>query len=116
MAHPSDKKSKFPQDDSFQDWSDVKWVKEKPPAHQSDMSLTNTQKELLTDDVPKLKYVPKEFGIQITQSRIRKNMTRKQLANALSIQESLVADFETGKALYHGPMISKFKTYFGLHK
>ena len=115
MAHPSDKKPKF-QDDSFQDWSDVKWVKEKPPAHQSDMSLTKNQKEVLIDDVPKLKYVPKELGIQITQSRVRKNMTRKQLANALSIQESIVADFETGKALYNGPMVSKFKTYLGLSK
>ena len=116
MAHPSDKKSKFPQDDSFQDWGDVKWIKEKPPAHQSDMSLPNTQKELLTDDIPKLKYVPRELGIQITQTRIRKNMNRRQLAIALNIQESIVADFETGKALYNGPMISRFKTYLGLSK
>ena len=100
-----------------QDWKPVFLVKDKQPTKQENhTNITNVKKELLNDDVPTLKYVDKELSKEIVNARVAKNLNRKQLANNMNIQENIVADFETGKALHNPQLISKFKSYLGLNK
>ena len=100
-----------------QDWKPVFLVKDKPPTtNYVHTNITNVKKELLNDDVPVLKYIDKELSKEIVNARVAKKLNRKQLAKNMNIQENIVADFETGKALHNPQLISKFKSYLGLNK
>ena len=70
----------------------------------------------LESDQPKIRYVDRDFSNLIVQGRLAKKLNRKQLAQGMMISEALVADWETGKAIYSGPMVDKFKRYLGLNK
>ena len=100
-----------------QDWKPVFLVKDKPhTTNYVHTNITNVKKELLNDDVPVLKYIDKELSKEIVNARVAKKLNRKQLAKNMNIQENIVADFETGKALHNPQLISKFKSYLGLNK
>ena len=100
-----------------QDWKPVFLVKDKPSTtNYVHTNITNVKKELLNDDVPVLKYIDKELSKEIVNARVAKKLNRKQLAKNMNIQENIVADFETGKALHNPQLISKFKSYLGLNK
>lgn len=103
---------------SHQDWDPIVLNKNKPGEKKPHTTMTNQQKALLDDsgDVPKVKYVDRELANQITQARVAKGLNRKQLANALAVQESIVSDYENAKAVYNGAMVNKFKTYLGIGK
>jgi ribosome-binding protein aMBF1 (putative translation factor) len=68
------------------------------------------------DEVTKIKFVDKEFSNQVVQARLAKGWTRKQLAQNMMIAETIVADVETGKAVYNGNLVSRFKTFLGINK
>ena len=70
----------------------------------------------LENDVPKIRYVDRDFSNLIVQGRLAKKLNRKQLAQGMMISETIVADWETGKAIYSGPMVDKFKRYLGINK
>jgi ribosome-binding protein aMBF1 (putative translation factor) len=55
-----------------------------------------------------------DLSKQFTDARIKKGLSRKQLAQDMNIKESVVNDIETGVLKHNGMMISKFKKYLGL--
>ena len=69
----------------------------------------------LESDTPKIRYVDHELSKQIVEARLAKKLNRKQLAQGMMIQESIVADYETGKAIYNGQMINRFKNFLGIN-
>jgi hypothetical protein len=102
-----------------QDWTPVvinskakvdaakKELASKPPGK------TNQQKNLESDE-PKIRYVDRDISQLIINGRLAKKLNRKQLAIGMMIPESVIADWETGKAIYNGPMLDKFKRYLGV--
>lgn len=61
------------------------------------------------DEVINIKYVSKDISQQVIMGRIAKKLTRKDLANKLNLKEDIIADIETGKAIYNGNTIAKIK-------
>lgn len=124
-----------------QDWKDYTWDKrnEKPKgvsknsymnnemrkgnviqqlkkgsANQNQLSVvTNTKKIADEEDTFKHKMIGNEMGKRIAQARCEKKVTQKQLANALNLQESIIKDFETGKAIYNAFVLNKIEKYLG---
>ena len=104
-----------------QDWNAIViYSKEKADAtkkeHASKPPGKSTQIKDLESDEPKIRYVDRDFSNLIVQGRLAKKLNRKQLAQGMMISESIVADWETGKAIYSGPMVDKFKRYLGINK
>ena len=108
---------------SHQDWETIVITKPKtgangkPSGTKPRSNITKQQKALLNDEeFPTIKYVDKEFSKEIIAARVAKGLTRKQVAHQLCMQESVIATFENGSAIHSGPIISKFKTFYGLNK
>ena len=66
------------------------------------------------DNIISIKYVPADISKLIISARVLKKLTRKQLANGLNLKEDILADIETGKAVYNGVQIAKIKKYLGI--
>ena len=60
--------------------------------------------------------IDKEFGQQILKARLEKKMTQKNLANAISIPDTVIAEYERGIGLHNGNYISKIKKYLNINK
>ncbi len=110
---------------SHQDWETIVITKPKtgtngkpgPSQKNPRSNITKQQKALLNDDeFPTIKYVDREFSKELIAARVAKGLTRKQVAHQLCMQESVIATFENGTAIHSGPIISKFKTFFGMNK
>jgi len=105
---------------SHQDWDYItltKTNKAKANEKKPQSTLTKQQKALLNEEeVPKIKYVDREFSKEITQARLAKGLTRKEVANQMCLIESVIASWENGTAVHNGPMVSRFKTFYGLNK
>jgi hypothetical protein len=104
-----------------QDWNPVtigKKVNQENKKQENKKNIPGNShlKKLLDDDIHKINYVDKELSQQIIQARLAKKMNRKQLANAMMITESIVADYETGKAVHNGQIVNRFKTFLGINK
>jgi hypothetical protein len=63
------------------------------------------------EETVKIKTVPIITSKLIVCERLRKKLTRKQLANQLNLKETVIADIETGKAIYDGNQIALIKKY-----
>jgi ribosome-binding protein aMBF1 (putative translation factor) len=68
------------------------------------------------DEVPKVRFIDKDFSNQVEKARLAKGWTHKQLAQNMMIAETIVTEVETGKAVYNGNIVNKFKTYLGINK
>ena len=104
-----------------QDWNAIViYSKEKADAIKKEQVSKppgkSTQIKDLESDEPKIRYVDRDFSNLIVQGRLAKKLNRKQLAQGMMIPESVVADWETGKAIYSGAMVDKFKRYLGIGK
>jgi ribosome-binding protein aMBF1 (putative translation factor) len=66
------------------------------------------------DEVIQIKKVPKEISQLITNARIAKKLSRKDLANQLNFKQDIIDDIETGKAIYNGSQIAKIKRQLGI--
>jgi len=66
------------------------------------------------DEVVSIKKVPTEISTLIVNARVSKKLTRKDLANQLSLREDVIADIELGKAIYNGSQIAKIKKHLGI--
>lgn len=75
----------------------------------------NVRKIELASEEGNLKHVTlgSEIGKRIAQARCEKKLTQKELANALYIQESVIKEFESGKALYNPNILNKLEKYLG---
>ena len=60
--------------------------------------------------------IDKKFGQQILKARLEKKMTQKCLANAISIPDTVIAEYERGEGLHNGNYISKIKKYLNINK
>jgi len=124
---------------NFQDWNTVGWDKRgeksknesnkeflnkqlrqgnvtqklKPvSANQNKVNIvTNARKIENEEDTFKHKTVGSEIGKKIAQARCEKKLSQKQLANALSLPESVIKECETGKAIYNAMVINKIDKY-----
>jgi ribosome-binding protein aMBF1 (putative translation factor) len=63
----------------------------------------------------KPKIIEAEFGKQIIAARVAKGMNQKQLANALSIDAAVIAEYERGTGIKSGRVVSKIKKYLNIH-
>ena len=99
-----------------QDWEPViiRKTTTKTTTNKPHVVSKSNQVKSLESDEPTLKYIDKEVSQKIVDARVAKKLSRKQLAQGLMIPESVVADYETGKAIYNGAMISRFKKYLGV--
>lgn len=57
-----------------------------------------------------------DFAEQMTKARNARGMTQKQLANALSIDVAIIADYERGTGIKDGKIVAKIKRYLNIHK
>lgn len=94
-----------------QDWDPIIIKKAAPKPKQN---ITYAGPKVTDDDNLKINYVTREQSNLIIGGRTAKKLTRKQLANLMQIQEVIVAEWETGKAIYNGPMYGRFKRFLGV--
>lgn len=106
---------------SFQDWDPVVLRKNTPVVKKElkpqTTSTMNTVKKIYDpndpDAEPEIKpvLVGREFGQKIRDARCAKKLTQKQLANALSLPETLINHYELGTAVRNGQHIGAIKRY-----
>ena len=96
----------------MQDWNPI--VIKKNTSTTQKTHITYTHSKPVDDDNLKIKYVTREQSQLVTNGRLAKKLTRKQLALSMQIQESVIADWENGKAIYSGPMYDRFKRTLGV--
>lgn len=94
----------------------VNIVSPKPP---SLTGTTNTVKKVVNDDgeidiLPVM--VDKKFGLQMQQARMKKNLTQKQLAQAIALPANLINEYEKGTAVRNGTQVSKIKKFLEIDK
>ena len=91
-------------------------VAPKPP---SSTGTTNTVKRVVNDD-GEIELLPimidKKFGQQMQQARQAKNLTQKQLAQALALPVNVINEYEKSTAVRNGQYVSKIKRYLEIDK
>jgi ribosome-binding protein aMBF1 (putative translation factor) len=113
-----------------QDWTQVVWNKNKPTIEKKKVPKQFLNKVNNSINVEKI-YDPENpdaepeirpvmieqtFAQQITQARLTKGLTQKQVANALSIPVAVINEYERGTGVRDGNYVSKLKKYFNLTK
>jgi putative transcription factor len=73
--------------------------------------VTNARKLDSEEDTFKHRTIGLDTGKKISQARCEKKLTQKQLANALSLPESIIKDFESGKAIYNAMIMNKLEKF-----
>ena len=68
-----------------------------------------------SDDVYKHKTVSIELKKAITQARMAKKMTQKQLANAINERAEVIQEYENGKAIPNPQVLNKLDRALGIH-
>mmetsp|Transcript_13689 Transcript_13689/g.23486 ORF Transcript_13689/g.23486 Transcript_13689/m.23486 type:complete len:143 (+) Transcript_13689:108-536(+) len=83
-------------------------------ANKKSATTLNTAKlDAETDDLS-LPKVSKSMADSIRDGRMAKKLTQKQLAQAINEQQSVIADYESGKGLPNGQVISKIEKALGI--
>lgn len=60
-----------------------------------------------------VKKVSKTLGNKLSNIRANKQLTRKQVAMAINVQEKVIQDFETGVAVFNQAILTKLNKFFG---
>ena len=110
---------------SHQDWTPIVWEKkviDKDDTKkivcnkQKNINFTiNTVKKIYDEDNPtadpdiKPILVDKNFAKEMQIRRLQKKMSQQQLATALSLNVSIITDYEKGIGIRNGNYISKIK-------
>jgi len=78
-------------------------------------TITN-RKNLDSNDVDdfKLPTVSVEFKIALQQARTAQNLTQKDLAQKLNVKQSVIVDYESGKAIPNSGIISLMNRVLGV--
>ena len=116
-----------------QDWTPVTFKKRPTTAQQKAKGVVSTVKKntpvnssgskhvvsaaiLKADpgDIVKPLMVSKEIGRQITDVRVAKKLTRKQLAAACSLTESVIASFENATSVWDSSIAQKIGRALGM--
>lgn len=114
---------------TFQDWTPINIgnsANKSPPkksnspkntvSNNGASNIVNATNVPLDMDNTKLTLVDKDFAKQITTARLAKKMTQAQIAHALSLDVSIIKTYENATAKHSGPIVSKLKKYFNIHK
>jgi putative transcription factor len=92
-------------------------VHPEPQSHNNTASnIVKAASIIVDDDMIKTEKVDPEFSKMIIQARLAKKMTQAQLAHALSLDVTIVKDYENGSAKKNGPITSKIKKYLNINK
>lgn len=113
----------------YQNWTPVdvghgtnKQVPKKPTSPKQQTNNNTASNIVCAADKPldmedtKITLVDKDFSKQITTARLAKKMTQAQIAHALSLDVNIIKTFENGTAKHSGPIVSKLKKYYNIHK
>lgn len=73
----------------------------------------NLSKVAQEEEAQHVKLVGTELGRKIQSARVSQGLTQKQLAAKMFISVQIVQEYESGKAVYNGQYISKFKRVLG---
>jgi ribosome-binding protein aMBF1 (putative translation factor) len=87
----------------------TKVIKQK---HKENVSRVHKIESMEKEDNLKHKKIDPEFKTRVQQSRLKMNLTQKDLAKRLSIPVSKINDIETGKAIYEPQINNKLKRFF----
>jgi len=60
------------------------------------------------------KVVGSEFGKALTAARVAKNLTRKQVSEAVRVPYDIIASYESGTGKPDSAVISKLNRFFGI--
>ena len=71
---------------------------------------------IIEDEMIKSEKVDPDFSKAIIKARSEKKMTQLQLAHALSLDVTVVKEYENGSAKKNGMITSKIKKYLGINK
>lgn len=101
---------------SHQDWKPVIFNKKfSNVKHKRGPGKSQAQKIEESDSV-KVKYFPKDLAKKIVAYRNEVGLTRKQLAQKLNMKDSYLGTIESGKAVYSGGMVGRFKRLLNNHQ
>lgn len=112
----------------FQDWNPInigndnitKQTKAKPEIKPINMNsasnIVKAASTVIEDEDIKRETVDPKFSEQIKAARLGKKMTQAQLAHAMSLDVTIIKDYENGKAKKNGTITSKLKKYLGINK
>ena len=80
-------------------------------SHNGTGTYTKVQREALNNDgePQRIKKIDKSIARKIQQARAQQKMTRKQLAQKSNEKETVIADYENGKAIPNSKLISKLE-------
>ena len=90
-----------------QDWNQVVWNKKKKPSYNHNPPGTAKFRALDGDEPPAPKKIDHSTRIAIQRARIENKLSQKQLANKLNIQEKIISEYESGKAIPNKQIINK---------
>ena len=95
----------------FQDWETVVLKKNTPPPinNKNSGNGENKLKNQDSDDIKKPAKITTELKIAIQQARINNKLSQKNLASMMCCQQSLINQYESGKAIPDNLFISKLE-------
>ena len=105
---------------NHQDWKPVIFNKPKKKI------VVKNKKKVLSDDqirkikldndneVHKIEKVSMDFRKEMQKARCAKNMTQKQLAQKLNLKQTIIANYEQGKAVPNNYIITKIERALGV--
>ena len=109
----------------MQDW-DPMILNKKPKNNSNNSNNNNSNKPKISDDAHKLykieaqddvqpiKKVSHNLKTQIQSARCAKKMSQKDLANKINVQESIIKDYESGKAIPDVKIVNKIGRALGV--
>ena len=62
----------------------------------------------------KHEHVTHEFKIELQKARLAKNMSQQQLANRINVKQTIIQEYENGKAIPDNNIISKINNILGV--
>ena len=110
---------------SHQDWKVVTLHGNKNKVTRQNKKKDNKKKQNLpgtklfrkldgNEEIITIEKVGRERGIELSQARNAKKLKQKDVANRLSLKQSLINDWETGKAVFSKGLYVKLKRLYGL--
>ena len=109
---------------SHQDWNPVIFNKPKPISNnkQSNINLENSKhrivvtqrdRNLASTEVEAPPKIDNDLRKAIQQGRQSKNLTQKELAQLVGVQQSEITNYENGKAIPNNQFIAKLEKKLG---
>lgn len=92
--------------EDHQNWKEV-IVSKKKKVSRPNMSISNEEKKLLSDEPELPKKIEFTLSKRIQQGRANKNMTQKELARQLNIKPQVIQSYENGSVIPDKNILNK---------